>query len=82
MNRSWKNLAASIALLIFALVLILVGLKRSHKVYEEGEDMLFHRIGERALVIDATFSGVKREGNKLFTTYDRSQGAGKRACPT
>ncbi len=39
-------------------------------------------ISEAQLVIDATFTGVLRKGDRLFTQYDRSKPGGRRACPT
>lgn len=39
-------------------------------------------ITEAQLVIDATFTGVLRKGDTLFTQYDRSKPGGRRACPT
>jgi len=39
-------------------------------------------ISEAQLVIDATFTGVLRKGDKLVTQYDRSKPGGRRACPT
>ncbi|MCK5558719.1 MAG: hypothetical protein KAJ01_10085, partial [Candidatus Hydrogenedentes bacterium] len=60
-----------------------------HKVYdaeaetdEWGGMRTFHKISERELVEDATFTGVVRKGNELQSTYDRSEPKGKRLCPT
>jgi len=76
----------TIAAILLSLFLLVAGSVKSHKVYEPGEDefgmQLFHKVGDRALVIDATFQGVDRIDGKLVTTYDRSTGGGKRACPT
>jgi hypothetical protein len=44
--------------------------------------IVVEKISEAQLVIDATFTGVLRKGDKLVTQYDRSQPAGRRACPT
>lgn len=79
------KLAAFVALFV-ALAFTLVGLARSHKVYEGDEVefgvLSFRRISERALVTDATFGGVEKRKARLYSTYDRSAPAGKRACPT
>ena len=80
-----KQKIQKIAAVVFLLLMIgfvFIGLARTHKVYEEETAMLFHPISERQLVVDATYSGVIRKAGKLYTTYDRSQGVGKRACPT
>lgn len=69
-------------LLFVSLSLIVIGLTSSHKVYNRGMDLFFYKVSERRLVVDATFSGVIRDGDKLYTTYDRSQDIGRRACPT
>lgn len=71
-----------ILILVISIVMIGMGMTRKHKVYDEQESVFFYKISERMLVIDATFSGVRRIGDKLITTYDRSRGVGKRACPT
>jgi hypothetical protein len=67
-------------------ILLLIALSRSHKVYDADAAAIglrsFTTIGERQLVIDTTFSGVRRIGNALHSTYDRSTPRGKRACPT
>jgi len=85
MKRSIRS-SAAIAGLVIAFGLLLLGFRTSQKIYEPGEDefgiQVFHKIPDRDLVIDATFSGVLREDGRLVTTYDRSQGVGKRACPT
>ena len=74
------------AALVVSLVLLLVGARRQHKVYEAetGEVGLLtvHRISDRQLVVDATFTGVERRGRRLYSVYDRSQPQGKRSCPT
>ena len=74
------------AFLILALALLLAGSFLTHRVYEtdsaEFGILTFHRISEFEMVVDATFHGVAREGDRLYTTYDRSQPRGKTACPT
>jgi len=76
----------AITILIISFILFLMGNVRIHKVYDTGTAeygiLAFHRISERQLVIDSTFSGVLRKGEKLVSTYDRSQPVGKRPCPT
>jgi hypothetical protein len=79
-----KGIAAG--LLLLALVMIGGGWKREHKVYDQtGESFgiaTFQRIGERQLIIDTTFGGTTRVGDKLYSTYDRTESRGKRSCPT
>jgi len=91
MNPGTTNIRRIVAFscLCLALLLILVGLARSHKVYDrvEGEMqefgiLTYQRVTDLQLVIDATFSGVLREGNRLVSTYDRSMPRGKQSCPT
>lgn len=76
----------AVAGLLVALALLLMGSMRTHKVYESDTKefglLTFHRISEFQMVVDATFHGVAREGDRLYTTYDRSQPRGKSACPT
>jgi hypothetical protein len=54
---------------------LFVGSTRTHKVYEQSAPEIglaaFHRITDRQLVRDATFSGVVRRGVRLYSTYDR-----------
>jgi len=82
LNR--KVIAA--AVLIIALALLLAGSIRTHKVYESDTEefglLTFYRINEFHMVVDATFHGVAREDDRLYSTYDRSQPRGKSACPT
>ena len=76
----------TIAGIVIALALLLAGSSRSLKVYdtdtEEFGILTFNRINERQLVIDTTFHGIARKGEKFYSTYDRSQARGKRPCPT
>ncbi len=79
--------ALAITVLIVALALLVVGSVRVvHKVYDADAEEIglvaFHRISDRQLVIDATFGGVARRAEKLYSTYDRTQPRGKRPCPT
>jgi len=72
--------------LVAALTLLVVGMVRVHKVYDADAEEIglvaFHRISDRQLIVDATFGGVARRAGKLYSTYDRTQPRGKRACPT
>jgi hypothetical protein len=76
----------SLAVLVAALALILVGMLRSYKVHEAGTDEfgmeMFYRVADRELVEDATFRGVILEDGLLYTTYDRLAPRGKSSCPT
>lgn len=69
-----------------AVTLILYGSSQKRKVYdkdcEEFGIQAYTLVSEKALVVDATFSGTIRKGDKLFSTYDRSEPVGKRSCPT
>ena len=61
---------------------------QKHKVYDDDEMsrqfglFTFQTISEAQLTIDATFTGTTRKEGRLFSTYDRSQPHGKKACPT
>ena len=85
-QRKTIERAVAIALLILACAFLLAGAVLRHKVYDaEADDFgvpAFLRISERQLVIDSTFSGVERKGDRLYSTYDRSQPRAKRSCPT
>lgn len=76
----------AVAVMIVALALLLAGGIRTHKVYESDTEefglLTFYRINEFQMVVDATFHGVAREDDRLYSTYDRSQPRGKSACPT
>lgn len=76
----------AVAVLVIALALLLMGSLRTHKVYETDTEefglLTFYRINEFQMVVDATFHGVAREDERLYSTYDRSQPRGKSACPT
>jgi len=80
-----ERILAGIGLAV-AMSLVVIGAVISHKVYDAGTEefgiVAFTRIGERQLVEDATFSGVLRKGDRLYSTYDRAVPKGKRACPT
>ncbi len=85
-NNSRRRKAAAGMLLLLALGLIVFGYCQKHKVYEpdSGEFgiLIFDRISDVQLTIDATFTGVVRKGKRLYSTYDRSEPRGKRKCPT
>jgi len=80
--------AAAGALTAVALLLMLIGCFVSYKVYDKKDAfaefglVTFSRVSDRQLVEDATFTGTMRDGDKLYSTYDRSAPRGKRACPT
>ncbi|HOC68094.1 MAG: hypothetical protein BWX80_02391 [Candidatus Hydrogenedentes bacterium ADurb.Bin101] len=86
MTRTAKERIAAALLLVMALVLLLAGGMRSYKVYDRSDGefglLTFTRISDSELVVDATFSGVERQGDRLYTTYDRNAPRGKRSCPT
>lgn len=86
-ERRPKSIALSLFALLIAIAFLIVGATRSYKVYEPntqdfGMDV-YASTSEGALIIDATFGGVRREGAKLFSTIDPgAPSAGRRACPT
>ena len=86
MSRTAKERIAAATLIMMALLLLLAGGMRSYKIYDAGSGefglLTFTPISDAQLVIDATFSGVERLGDRLYTTYDRSEPRGKRSCPT
>ena len=86
MKRSLFSKIAFVIGLLVAIGFLVYGNLRSHKVYDPETEKFgietFDWINERQLVEDATFSGTIREKGKLYSTYDRSQPVGKRACPT
>ena len=86
MRRVTKERIAAALVLGVAAVLLLAGAARTHKIYDQSTEefglLSFTRISDGDLVVDATFSGVKRQGARLYTTYDRSAPRGKRSCPT
>ena len=86
MSRTAKERIAAAILLTVAVLFLLIGAARSYKVYDRNTEtfglLKFTRISDAELVIDATFSGVERKGERLYSTYDRSEPRGKRSCPT
>jgi hypothetical protein len=85
MKKPSRQRLISTAGLVVALTFLVVGNLRVHKVYEADSGrfglLKFRTISEFDLVMDSTFGGV-RGGDRLTSTYDRSAGRGKRACPT
>jgi len=83
-RRQEKWLAA--AALLAAVLFPAAGSARPHKVFDPGATdfglVTFHRISDRQMVIETTFSGVARRGARLHLTYDRAETRGKKACPT
>ncbi len=90
LRAPWFTKSVPWTLLLGSLAMVVVGARGSHEVCtvdaEELAEVLgfapFETISDRQMIIDATFAGVIRKGGKLYSTYDRSQPAGKRACPT
>lgn len=68
--------------LLLSLMFIAIGLLRTLKVHDLDTELFYHRIPERQVVIDTTFSGIIRKNGKLYSTYDRSVKLGRQACPT
>jgi len=71
---------------LLAIVCLVAGNDREHKVYNKSDKEYglrsFTEIREYQLVEDATFSGTVRKWGDLFSTYDRAAPKGKMACPT
>jgi hypothetical protein len=86
MRNAKYNKLLVITALVVALAFLVVGNVRVHEVYDaEAEEwglVAFVKISERELIEDATFTGVVRKAEKLYSTYDRTQPRGKRLCPT
>lgn len=82
--RRFNRLA--IPVLAAALLMLLDGAWREHRVYDPDTEEFgllgFTRVTDRQMVVDATFGGVTRRNARLYSTYDRSAPQGKRACPT
>lgn len=76
----------TILLLVLAIAMIAVGVRRKHKVYDLQSAvpgmLMFHRVPERELIVDSTFTGVIRQDGRLCTVYNRSEPRTKRKCPT
>ena len=86
MQRRKIEILLSAILLVVAVGLLTYGFMHSHKVYDKDTESFgivsFVRISEADMIVDATFSGVTRRDDRLFSTYDRTETRGKRACPT
>jgi len=82
MTRSAREKIFGILALLCALFFLFRGLWVRHKVFQERDAVVYYQVGDLGLIIDATFSGVERHDDRLISTYDRAQGAGRRACPT
>ncbi len=84
-NSIYEKILA-IAFLVIAIAFLVIGNLRSYQVYDADAEKYglesFDKINERSLVIDATFTGTIRKGDKLYSTYDRTVKGGKRPCPT
>lgn len=84
-ESNWVKVAGA-GVAAAAVALILAGTGRMRTVYEPGTGEFVSdtatNLPDRQLVVDATFSGVKRNGGRLESTYDRHAPPGKRACPT
>ena len=88
-NREWWLSLGGLLTLAAALALLAAGAFRRHALYDSGAAefgiaSVATNIAERAMVIDATFSGVERRADgRLYSTYDRTQPLGaKKPCPT
>jgi hypothetical protein len=86
-SRLQKLIAA--LLLVAALALLVTGGLFKRKVFEKEDEFAqlgpktFMRLSDRAMVVDATFTGVVRDKDgRLTSTYDRNVPRGKKACPT
>ena len=86
MNGDKQRRIVAIVVLLVALVFVVAGTARTHRVYGmDGDEfglLTFDRIREGALVVDSTFTGVARRDGRLHSTYDRTVERGKRTCPT
>ena len=88
-NRERWFKIGGFVILAAALSLLVAGFHRQHALYDPGAAefgiaSVATNIAERAMVIDATFSGVERRADgRLYSTYDRTKPLGsKQACPT
>jgi hypothetical protein len=83
--NGWRRTAA-VGVLAVAVALLVASAARRHAVYDrdaaEFGIELATNVSERVLVADTTFRGVELRDGRLYSTYDRSQPVGKRACPT
>ena len=85
MRRSLER-TLQFALTLAAVILLIAGSYREHKVYDKSKEEFglrsYTEISEFRLVEDATFSGTIRQWGELHSTYDRTAPKGKMACPT
>lgn len=85
-TRLQKIIAAS--LLLASAALLVAGLTFKRRVYDQDDEfkqfglLTFTRVSDAAMCVDATFSGVVRKEDKLYSTYNRLAPRGKKACPT
>ena len=88
MSNSVHQKVIAATLLAAALAMLVAGSIHAHKVYDQQAEfaefglVAFSKISDSQLVMDATFTGVIRKDGKLYSTYDRTQPRGKKACPT
>jgi len=86
MRRVVKERIAAAVLLGVAALLLIIGGMRTHKIYDRSTEefglLSFTHISDAGMIVDTTFGGIERKGDRLYTTYDRSQPHGKRSCPT
>jgi len=84
-NSIYEKILA-VAFLVIALAFLLIGNLRSYIVYDQAAEEFgiesTDKVSDRELVRDATFTGTIRKGDKLYSTYDRTEKVGKRPCPT
>jgi len=80
--KKYLTVIIAIITLFISLGFLFVGMSRLLKVYDDEKAIFYHRVMERQVVIDATFSGVIRKGDRLISTYNRAEKVGRRPCPT
>ncbi len=77
-------------LLVIAVAFLLTGIFYHRDVRDLADEIdaamgIFSssKVSDREMVIDATFSGVRRDAEGLYSTYDRHEETRiKRPCPT
>jgi hypothetical protein len=84
--RSLLERVFQILVALIAVMMLIAGSFREHKVYDNPKQEYGLRnyiyISEYQLVEDATFSGTIRRDADLYSTYNRAEPKGKMACPT
>lgn len=84
--RSLLERIFQILVALIAVIMLIAGSFREHKVYDNPQQEYglrnYTHISEYQLVEDATFSGTIRRGTDLFSAYNRAESKGKMACPT